>query len=237
MFSDQNPYMQPIKAMAESVRAARQPVSADNPLLAMEQATSSWITTCLQNFGEFRDSMTEAVFLNAYGSPWLQALVGLGAEEAAPGRTDRDLVREANTARLRSELEHRFEVGGPEEAVMRALVYIRLLEGSIDERGLAALKLIRASRPVAKQMSLARFKEMVKEQYLLVRLDEDRAVNALPTLLGPDATKRKAALAALHQVLAARGDLSADGRLRLSRVEAMFDVKPEKAIKAEAAHA
>ena len=237
MFSDQNPVMQPVKAMAESVRAARQPVSADNPLLAMEQATSSWITTCLQTFGEFRDAMTEAMFLNTYGSPWLQALVGLGTIEAAPERTDRDLVREANTARLRSELEQRFEVGGPEEAAMRALVYIRLPEGSVDERGFAALKLIRASRPIAKQMSLARFTEMVREQYLLVRLDEDRAINALPTLLGPDTSRRKAALAALHQVLAAREDLSADGRRRLSRVEAIFDVKPEKAIKAEAAHA
>ena len=41
VFSDQNPMMQPVKALAESVRAARQPVSADNPLLAMEQAASS----------------------------------------------------------------------------------------------------------------------------------------------------------------------------------------------------
>ena len=28
--------------------------------------------------------MTEAVFLNTYGSPLLQALVGLGAQQAAP---------------------------------------------------------------------------------------------------------------------------------------------------------
>ena len=42
-----------------SVRAARQPVSADNPLLAMERATSSWVTTCLETFGEFRDFHTD----------------------------------------------------------------------------------------------------------------------------------------------------------------------------------
>src|SRR3984957_3267255 len=45
-FSDRNPMMQPVKALAESVRAGRRPVSADNPLLAMEQATSTWITSC-----------------------------------------------------------------------------------------------------------------------------------------------------------------------------------------------
>jgi Protein of unknown function (DUF3141) len=237
MFSDQNPLMQPVKALAESVRTARQRVSADNPLLAMEQATSSWITASLQAFGEFRDTMTEAVFLNTYGSPWLQALVGLGTPEATPRRIERDLVKEANATRLRSELEHRFEVGGLPEAVMRALIFIRLPEGSVDERGFAALKLIRASRPVAKQMSLARFKEMVREQYMLVRLDEDRAINALPTLLGSNTRERKAALDILHQVLAVRGDLSVEGGRRLTRVEAAIGVEPERAAKAEPAHA
>jgi Protein of unknown function (DUF3141). len=33
MFSDKNPMMQPVKALAGSVRAARKPVAADNPLL------------------------------------------------------------------------------------------------------------------------------------------------------------------------------------------------------------
>ncbi len=237
MFSDKNPLMQPVQALAKSVASARRPVSADNPLLAMERATSSWITTCLQTFGEYRDTMTEAVFLSAYGSPWLQALVGLGTQDATQHRIARDLVREANTARQRSELEHRFEVGGREEAVMRALIYIRLPEGSVDERGFAALKLIRASRPVAKQMSLLRFKEIVKEQFMLVSLDENRAINALPALLGSNAKERKAALDILHQVLAARGDLPSEGSRRLTRVEAMFGVEPGRVAKTEAAHA
>ena len=109
---------------------------------------------------------------------------GLAAAERAPRRIERDLVREADIARLRAELEKRFEVGGLEEAAMRALIYIRLPEGSIDERGFSVLKLIRASRPAEKQMSLAHFKEMVRQQYLLVCLDQERAVGALPKLLG-----------------------------------------------------
>ena len=47
-FSDRNPIMQPVKALAETVRASRKPVSADNPFLAMERATSTWITSCLK---------------------------------------------------------------------------------------------------------------------------------------------------------------------------------------------
>lgn len=237
-FSDQNPFMQPVKALANSVRAARQPVSPDNPLLAIEQAASSWITSCLQSFGEFRDAMTEMVFLNVYGSPFLQALVGLGAGQTMTDRhIEHDLVREANSMRLRSELEHRFDVGGVKAAVMRALIYIRLPEGSVDERSLAMLKLIRTKRPAAEKVTMARLKEMVKEQYLLLRLNEERAVNAIPNLLDADEVGLRAALDVLHQVLMARGGLSEEGQRRLVRIEAMFDVKIRRANRAVASHA
>jgi hypothetical protein len=237
MFSDQNPLMQPVKALAESVRSSRKPVSADNPFLAAEHAASTWITTCLQTYGEFRDTLTETAFSNVYGSPWLQALVGLGTKEAVPQRIERDLAREAGTARLRANLENRFEVGGLEEAALRALVYIRLPEGSVDERGFTVLKLIRDSRPAAKRMSLAHFKEVLREQYRLVRLDERRAIDALPMLLGTNAAERDATLDVLHRVVAAHGGLSDEARRRLAQVEALFGGKPEKAVKGEPAHA
>ena len=229
--------MQPVKALAESVRAARQPVSADNPLLAMERAASSWITTCLQTYGEFRDAMTETVFLNTYGSPWLQALVGLGvAGRASPGLSETSSGKQAPRDCVRS-WSIGSNAGGPEEAALRALIYIRLPEGSIDERGFSVLKLIRASRPASKRLSLAQFKEIVREQYLLVCHDAERAINALPTLLGSDVTARKAALDVLHRVLAARDTLSGEGKRRLAQVEALFDVRREPSSKSEPAHA
>jgi hypothetical protein len=235
MFSDRNPFMAPVKVLADSVRASRQPVRDDNPLLAIEQMASSWITTCLDKFGELRDTMTEAVFLNTYGSPWLQALVGLGAAQPSPN--ERDLVREADISRLRSELDQQFEVGGPTEAALRALIYIRLPEGSIDERGFSVLKLIRASRPADKQASLGQFKEMVRKQYLLVFLDEERAITALPKLLGRNAASRRTALDALHRVLAARDGISEEGKRRLKRIESLFAADTAERSKTEAEHA
>jgi hypothetical protein len=238
MYSDRNPFMQPVKAWAESVRAARQPVAADNPLLEMERTMSSWITTSLNSYGEFRDTMTEQMFLNTYGSPLLQSLVGLGAQpNQVPRHIERDLARETAQAELRAELEHKFDVGHIEEAVLRALIYIRLPESSIDERGFAVLKLIRESRPVSKRISLARFKEMVREQFLLVCLDEERAVNSLSALLGADAAEHKAALDVLQRVLAARGALSDEGKRRQARIEALFGAKADKTMKSESAHA
>jgi hypothetical protein len=237
MFSDRNPFMQPVKALADSVRAARQPVSTGNPLLAMEHAASSWMTACLANFGELRDTVAEMVFLNTYGSPLLQALVGVGAKQTVESRhIERDLVRDANRERSLSNLAHRFDDGHVEEAVIRALIYIRMPEGSVDERGLAMLKLIRASRPAVKRLSLTQFKEMVKQQYLLVCLDAERAVGALPNLLGTDDGERMAALDILHRILAARSGLPEEGRRRLARVETLFGVNVREAAKAEVSH-
>jgi hypothetical protein len=222
-FSDANPAMAAIKPLAEAVRNERQQCSPDNPLMAMERTASTWITDRLQAWGEWRDTMTEAFFLTTYGSPWLQAMVGLGARPEGNGRRiERDLVRETAAARLTSELEHRFEQGHVEEAVLRALIYIRMPQGSVDERGFAMLRLVRASRPEGKKMSAARFKEMAKQQYFLLRLDEERAVKALPRLLGPDKDVRAEALEVLHQLLVARGTLVPESQKRLARVEALF---------------
>jgi hypothetical protein len=98
------------------------------------------------------------------------------------------------------------------------------------------LKLIRAARPTNKRLSLARVKKILREQYLLVRLDEERAVSALPKLLGENAAARKTALDILHRVLAARGDMSNEGERRLARVEALFNGGPDKTVKMEIVH-
>jgi hypothetical protein len=68
-------------------------------------------------------------------------------------------------------------------------------------------------------------------------LDEERALGALPRLLGDDDAARKATLDVLHRVLAARGDLSDDEKRRLTRVEALFGALPAKAAGTETAHA
>ncbi len=230
MFSDQNPMMQPIAPLADAVRASRQPVSSDNPLLAVEQAVSTGIAAWLKAWGDWRDTMTEAFFLNTYGSPLLQALVGFGPQSpASRPHIERELIREAAEARLRSELETRFESGGLAEAVIRALMYVRVPEQSADERGFAMLKAIRAAQPAGKRLSIEQAKRVIREQFLLVFLDAERALQTIPKLLPSNAEERRAALDAVRRTLAARGALSDAGQRRLDKVEAAFDAKPERA--------
>jgi len=238
MFSDRNPLMLPVKTLAESVRSARQPVAANNPLLAIERAISSQITTWLAAYGDARDTLTEAMFLSTYGSPLLQAMVGLGPQTpTAPRHIERDLVREAAEAQLRSGLEKRFEVGGPHEAAIRSLIHVRLPERSADDRGFAMLKAIRAAQPAERRMTMGEAKQTFKEQFLLVLLDEARAIGAIPKLLPKRMEERREILNTVQRVIAARGALSEEGRRRLAEIEALFDVKAEIPAKKEVVHA
>src|SRR5712671_505110 len=227
MFVDENPLMRPIADWAETVRGNRRPVSPDNPLLACERMVSDMITSGLEMWGKARDAATEAFFFNTYGSPALQAMVGLRADETSVSRRiGRDVAREAAAKQAAAHLEQRIDQGGLIEAAVRALLYVRLPEGSADERGFAALKQISAELPAAKRVGLARFKEIVKEQYLILLMDAERAIAALPKLLPDNRRQCEEGLALVRRVLDARGALPEEGRRRLERIEAMFAGPP-----------
>jgi pimeloyl-ACP methyl ester carboxylesterase len=226
IFSDQNPMMRPVRAMATEVKPRRRPVSADNPFLACEKAASNLIRTCLQSWGEVRDAMTEATFLNTYGSPLFQALTGPNAEpRAVPRHIERERERETAAAELRSALEDRFEVGGAEEGALRALVYVRSPTGAADERGYRLLKNIRNSKKANRRLTLAQFRDMLREQLQLIQLDEARAVKALPKLVRRGEPEADAALDILRELITAPGPLDKDGKSRAARVEKLLGVK------------
>jgi pimeloyl-ACP methyl ester carboxylesterase len=227
MFADENPLMRPVADWAEAVRGNRRPVSPDNPFLAFERMTSDMITSGLEMWGKARDAATEAFFFNTYGSPIVQAMVGLrAADTSVSRRIGRDVAREAAAKEAAARLEQQIDQGGLIEAAVRALIYVRLPEGTADERGFAALKQISAELPAAKRVGFARFKEIVKEQYLILLLDAERAIAALPKLLPGNRRQCDEALALVRRVLDARGALPEEGRQRLERIEAMFAGPP-----------
>jgi hypothetical protein len=227
MFADENPLMRPVADWAETVRRDRRPVSPENPFLAFEHMMSDMIASGLEMWGNARDAATEAFFFNTYGSPIVQAMFGLRADNTSVSRSiGRDVAREAAAQQAAANLEQQIDQGGLIEAAVRALIYVRLPEGKVDERGFAALKQISAELPAAKRVGLARFKEIVKEQYLILLMDAERAIAALPKLLPGNRRQCDEALALVRRVLAARGALPEEGRRRLERIEALFAGPP-----------
>ena len=221
-FSDRNPFMASVKPLAEAVRADRKPVSPDNPLLTMEKVASTWISTCWETYRLTRDAMTEAMFLGTYGSPALQAMVGLSAETTVPARHGMDPRHDAIAANWRAHLEKKFEVGGLVEAVIRSIMHVRLPQRTVDERGFSVLQAVRRMQPANRRLSFDELKTLFREQYLLLHLDEERAVRAIPFLLPDDPDQRARGWQVVEEVLGASDDLSAEGRERLARLQQLF---------------
>src|SRR5262249_3242218 len=171
------------------------------------------------------DRATEAFFMDLYGSPFLQAMLGLRSDWAtARRRIGRDVVREAAAAKCIAELGAQMEQGGLVEAALRAVLYVGLGRPRFgpDERGFAALQQIRAQAPAASRLSLARLKELMRQQYLLLQIDEERALAAIPKLLPADASERSRIFDNVRSVVTAPGSLPPEAERRFARIEALF---------------
>jgi hypothetical protein len=230
--SDQNPWIKPVAGLAGQVRANRRPVGPDNPFLAMQEAASRQIVEALDRYRDVRDWFSENIFLSVYGSPLLQAAVGLRSDAAiARPRLGRDVARETAAANAAAEVETHLERGGLREATVRALLYIGLgnPEAVVDERGFAVLRRFRGQQPESERLPLDAFKELVREQYLIVRGDQQRAFAAIPKLLPEDAGERAAALKLIRQVFSAAGEPSPEVKKRLEQVAAVFEAGPAAA--------
>jgi pimeloyl-ACP methyl ester carboxylesterase len=223
IFSDKNPFMSPIRSWANSIRVNRQTVSSENPLLHMEQSASTWVVRWLDAFTDARDAMVEGIFMATYASPLLQALVGLRADGVHTRRhIERELVREAAIERTQAELERRIEQASPIEAALRALIYVRHPQQSFDERSFEMLKKVNSELPEMERISLARFKEMMNEQFLVLMQEPERAVAAIPMLLPADRGQRNSLLEIIRQVVKSGGVLSQESKRRLARVDTLF---------------
>ncbi|MET0267634.1 MAG: DUF3141 domain-containing protein [Duganella sp.] len=226
-FSSKNKLLDGIPALAERVRAQRKPVAKDNIFLHMQDAVSKQIVASLDLYRDVRDQATENFFLTVYGSPVLQALVGLRADSGPPRRIGRDLAREAALSANRLAAAGKTAEGGVTEAIIRGLLYIyRSPEMSAaDERAFATIRQLRLRTADDQELSVTHFKTILREQYLMLQVDEEAAMRDLPLLLPEDPEARAAALGIVRQVAGATGTLTGDGAARLERVAAMFAPK------------
>ena len=224
-WSDMNPFMKPLKDMAETVRANRKPVSEDNPFLHAEKAMSEQIVNAWNTFRDARDMTSEKLFQTIYDSPVLQSMVGLHAEGATPRpKKVRDEAYEALVEKRKGDLRARIEEGGFVHALMRGLIYTAMAERIVDERAFAMLKRVGDELASGEKMPLAEFKELVKEQDFMLLLDEERALAALPHLV-PEMADRRKLLETMQRIMSARGEIDGKRKERLQQVAQALGVE------------
>ena len=223
MFSNANPMMAPVAALADQVRKDRRPVAADNPVVALQENVSRGIVAALDAWRDVNEALAERTFLAVYGLPTLQAAVGVDPAGTRPLRkaAKNSLHRELLQSRI-AELKSRIPVGGLRAAVIRALLYAGTARAGVDERGFEAVRRIRRAHG---DIQLSVFKALVREQFNMLLIDRDAALAAIPSMLPPDAVTRREAFNLIRQALSARGDLSAEDRTRMNEVARLFGIE------------
>ncbi len=220
LFSERNPLMQQIAQLAEQVRAQRRPAAPDNPLFQVQAMISDGIIAALDGYRDLRDRSMEQIFLGIYSSPLLQALVGLRASDEPPRRHPGvEPERVAFIQQRIAELKARLAEGGLREAAIRSLVYVGMAGPGVDERAFEVLRQIRAE---SGGVTLAEFKQNLREQFFSLLLDRDGALAAIPKMLPADRAARTETLGKIRQVLSSIGEISGERAERLAQIEKLF---------------
>jgi hypothetical protein len=213
--------MKTVATAADKIREQRKVAPEDNPFLTFQETVSKNIVDALDKWRDAQEALSESLFLGIYGSPVVQAAVGITPDvDVSPKLQMSAEYRKRLEARI-AELKSQVGKGGLRECVIRGLLYVGMSRGMVDERSLEALRRVRADDK-GSRLSLAQFKAMVREQFFMLLLVPEASLAAIPKLLPPDKDERRAGLASIRDVLSASAEISGEAATRLDRVTQLF---------------
>jgi hypothetical protein len=154
--------------------------------------------------------------------PAIQAAVGIDPKGEARSRAGKDPLHHQLVEQRIAELRARIPDGGIREATIRALIYVGMTRGAVDERSFETIRRIRQNHDDLNPLPLADFKAMVREQYFMLLIDTAGAVAAIPAMLPADAALRAQALEMITQVVESIGRPSPEGKARFEQVRRLF---------------
>jgi hypothetical protein len=214
MFADSNPWMAGVRVMAAQAAATRKPAATDNPFLAAQGRMSDQITAALNGYRRLRDDIAERTFFGIYGSPLLQAMLGITAETEVRPVPDTTPASRAVVRAERSVQAALLDAGGFEEALVRAVLYAAMADQSVDERSALALNVVRKE---LMHLSLAAFKTLVRDQFFVLQLEGDSAIAALAGMV-PDVDSRSDLMRQVETILSAGAPRTGAMRDRMARL-------------------
>jgi tellurite resistance protein len=211
--------MWPLRVVAETVREDRRSAAADNAFVTAERAVSEQIEQALDQYREIRDRMQELTFKAIYNSPFVEALAGLRAPHADAGKPR---ARDEHAERvLKAEIEAikaREEKGGFAQAVLRIMLAVAKAEHMLDARGFRLAQRIKQEHPDLRRFTREQMKAAAKEEALMLRFDQERALAALPVML-PTEGERREAVAIVRRIGYADGEITPENEAVLAKIE------------------
>ena len=223
MLAETNPFMKWVGQAAQQVREDRRAVAQDNPLVKMQEVASNGIVDALDSWRDITEQMSEKMFLSIYGSPVLQAAVGIDPKATEPMRKAGKSTLHLQLVEKRiAELKAKIPEGGIREALVRAVLYVGMARGSMDERGFEVVRRVRQAQKELPALSLEQFKALVREQYFMLIIDPTTAVETIPLMLPPARETRAKAFDLVQDILKSSGDFPPEGQKRLQQIKTLF---------------
>ncbi len=214
-----NPFMAIFKALAPVVKKNRRPVSADNPLLALEKEVSNNIVTALDAYQNMRDHFDEAMFFAVYESPLMKLVYPEKEQEkkSSKGQKQETSKEGVQIQKGRQRSYDAMKKGGYEEGLIRMVMALEDSDHAIDRDALYRDERLLNSSAGFKKLAKKDFMHLAREQARILQTDEENALKSLPMLI-PAPEDRKAALAVAKEIISLEAAMSARQKAVLSRI-------------------
>jgi hypothetical protein len=199
-FSDLNPWMGPLKQLADTIKAQRRPVAPDNPFLAGQHLVSQAVSNSLNLFRDLRDRAIESCFYWVFDNYWIRSLSHVPSSDDPPGPDE-----------CGSNWQTQIYIGGFAEAVVRIMAALTRASAGTHRRSLEAFSALVDQDDRLADLYGPLLSEMVKQQSCIVASAPEVALAGLNRLL-PDPTDRRTALAIASAVLA--DEVATDGQVK-----------------------
>jgi pimeloyl-ACP methyl ester carboxylesterase len=187
IFSDFNPVMWPVAAMAQNIKANRKTVEPGNPWRKLEAIGSEMITASWNLIRDMRDAASESLFFQIYGS--MLALGASGDVKPAPAVEEKPDPREMPFAK---EALAQIEKGGYPEALARMGALLGQYAGPIPLNRLAMTDEFIQSDKILSKISEDEARRLRSEAGVMALLEPERTLNALPKLLSKKEDRERA---------------------------------------------
>lgn len=185
LVSDLNPFLWPLKGMADLAKANRAPRNNDAQTAIMEHWVAAVTSASWNLYRDLRDATVENTFFRTYGP----ASIGMAVEEKeAAVETPID---SRNAPLVKEALTH-IEEGDAMRAMVRATLL--LMKAGTGRRRLSTMK--RARELISRDLGLLDMpaetaREIIREQSYIVDFEPVKALTALPKILRTSADRRR----------------------------------------------
>ena len=186
-FSDRNPILAPLPALAAAARIYRRPRADDNLGRSAEHLESEYVNAALDLYRDLRDAASEAAFYEVYGN-----LLSLSmADQRAAMRSRRTTIDPRALPAVRQVLDE-IDQGGLPEAIIRTGILIVKAGGG--KRRLAQMEHTRqllAPTGVLRDIDEDHFRRLLHEETLVVEFEPKLAKSSLPKLMHRASDRQK----------------------------------------------